>query len=384
MLALQTAVHKQSYAQQVNAQYYAQDSNIISLFQRFTETINAMPSGHVVTTMLQQAAKEFMRLYSHVKNWGDMHLAQAIYVPLSDIYIDTTMQRQLDLYWVSKLLAKFKSTKVVPIQVYLDPESKRYCAWDGQHTAILLWFIATQILKLDPTKVLIPVNVYHSSKKSEMRECFLDLNSGEGKKGLEAIDHWMQHVCAVRIDGSKNPYWVLTEQKQSILEKYDLFVTHEKFYNDHLPGAISRLQEINKLDLVAVEWLAEYLSYVVEAQARPAGEKEMVMMGHYFYRCRVENLPIDSNYIRQLADTTLLLWNSDFSPRGPFWNKVIVAYENWHRVGAWDPSTDPRVKKEPVHGFPFLVAQLQQSLSGLPVPRNDSNSNFWPAAGDLF
>jgi hypothetical protein len=377
-------VAQKSYASQMNAYYNTTANNCISLNARFTTTIAAMPAqgSQWVQHLLQSAVAEFVRMNPTVKTWNDLTLAQSVYVNLADIYIDTTMQRQLDLHWVCKLLAKFKSTKVVPIQVYRDAGGK-LCAWDGQHTAMLMWLICTRALNLDPAKVQVPVNIYPSSKKNEIRECFLDLNSSEGKKSLELIDHWIQQVFGVRIDGSTNPTWKLVEQKQTILEKHDLFVTNDKFNNCHMPGAISRLQEINKLDVQGVEWLAAYLK-IVTAGNRPAVEKEVMMMAHFFTRCRIEGIKVTDAYIKELAAVSTMLWNADYSPNGPFWAQVTTAYHAWHDNNAANSVTTARVSKEPIHGFPFLIAQLGKSMPGRQVPRNNSNSNFWPAAADLF
>jgi hypothetical protein len=373
-----------SYASQMNAYYNSTTSNRVLLEQRFNDTVAALPTREQqwVQTMIQQCIAEFKRLHTDVNGWSDLTLAQSVYVPLAEIHIDTTMQRLLNLDWVANLLAKFKSTKVVPIQVYKDDDGK-ICAWDGQHTAVLLWLICTKVLGEDPNTVQVPVNIYPSSKKSEMRECFLDLNSSEGKRQLDLIDHWIQQVFGVRVDGSTNPAWQLTEQKQRLLEKYDLFVTHEKYNNFNMPGAISRLQEVNKLDLTSLEWLLQYLQTVTNSY-RAVVEKEMVMMAHFFLRCRLDGIPVDAAYINRLATVALTAWNADFTPNGAFWERVTVAYHNWHQSSPANMYTNPRANKEPIHGFPFLIAQLHKSMPGFAIPRNTSNSNFQPLAGDLF
>ena len=375
-----------TYASKVNAYYGTNATNCVLLKDRFTSAMGTLPphSAAISQHMINASIVEFTRNNPTIKRWDDLHLAQSMYVPLYEIFIDTTMQRMLDLHWVAKLLAKFKSTKVVPIQVYKDPLTGKLCAWDGQHTAILLWIICTQILKLDPATVMVPVNIYHSNKKSEMRECFLDLNSSAGKKSLDIIDHWIQQVFGVRIDNSTNPRWVLTEKKQTILEEFDMFVTHDKYNNEHMPGAITRIQELNSIDdMDTIKCLVEYLS-ITTMGVRPAIEKEVVMMAYFFNRCRLENVPVNSAYVKQVASTMLVLCNSDFSPTGPFWAQAKLAYDAWHNIQPYNMGIDPKLSKEPVHGFPFLLAQLAKSIPGIKLPRNNSNSNFMPAATDLF
>jgi hypothetical protein len=374
----------QSYAAQVNARYNDSASNCIPLDQRYNDKIAALPTNNQTyyAVIKQNAIAEFRRLNPNINNWNDLTLAQSVYITLADIFIDTTMQRELSLDWVYKLLTKFKMTKVVPIQVYKDPETGHYCAWDGQHTAILLYIICVDILGLDPRTVKVPVNVYSSNLKAEIRECFTELNSSEGKAQLVDIDLWIQRVLGVRIDGSKNPIWVTTEKKQAIIEKFDLFVTNEKFNDTHMPGAISRLTEINKLDLDSLEWLCYYL-HLVTINQRRVYEKEMVMMAHFFFRCRCDGVKVDQAYIANVAFANLTDFNADFTPNGMFWDKAKDAFHNWHNAQPFTANNGV-FKKELVHGFPFLLAQLSKSVPGIKLPRNTSGSQFWPDAVDLF
>jgi hypothetical protein len=384
MLHLTTNSVGTSYAQSKNARFSSTKSNIRAIEQRWKETYNSLPKNQqqLVDHALAGAVAEFRRRNPTIKKWNQLLLAEAKSVLINNIKIDGTMQRQLDIFWVLKLLNQFMATMVVPIQVYRpDAKKDEYLAWDGQHTIVLLWLIATQILETDLNEIVVPVNLYHSNLKAEMRTNFISLNSKEGKKQLELIDIFEQQVFGVRVDGSKNPIWVEAERKQQYIEKHGLFVTAKKFGDEDQPGAITRLQEINKLTADSVDWLCEYLAHSTKL-ARPVEEKEMVMMAHFFDRCRLAGVKVDSAYIASLSVVIDNLFNGDFSPTGSFWTKASIAYQNWHAVNSYSQS-GARFNKEPVHGFPFLIAQLQKSF-GKPVPRSDSKSEFWPEAGDLF
>lgn len=386
MLKLKNAVNvsRTTYASQVNSRYFQNSSQIVSAKQRWDDVLSKMPyhMQQVVKQNLPNSISEFRARNPSVKKWKDLTLAEAVLVKMDQIHIDVTMQRLLNIAWVLTILGKFSPLMVVPIQVYRDPtDPNKLIAWDGQHTLITLWLIS-KVLGEDPSKIEVPVNIYKSSLKAQMRANFLSLNSDEGKKALDAIDHWMQQVYGVRIDNSDNPIWIRTEEKQQLIEKFDLFVTAKKFGDEDEIGAISRLQEINKLSVESVGHLCRYLYHTAVRTGRPAEEKEMVMMGHYFDRCSVDGIDVTDQYIDDLAEVTSNLWDADFSPAGPFWEQVKDAYINWH-TSQNSPHIDPRCKKEPIHGFPFMVAQLNKSLSH-PVPRSDSNSNFWPASSDLF
>jgi hypothetical protein len=386
MLQLQTngVFGMPSYAQNKNARFSNTQSNVRTIQQRWTETYNAMTPGMqaVVNTSLSAAIAEFRRRNPNVSKWSQLPLAEAKSVPMNSVKIDGTMQRQLDIFWVLRILNHFLATMVVPIQVYKpSPVVEEYLGWDGQHTLVLLWLIATQIMGENPDEILIPVNLYQSSLKAEMRDNFIRLNSKEGKKQLDLIDIFEQQVFGVRVDGSTNPIWVDAEAKQQQIEKFGLFITSKKFGDDDQPGAISRLQEINKLNVEAVGWLCEYLA-LSTSLSRPVEEKEIVMMAHYFDRCRLNGIAVNSAYIANLYNTNQRLFGCDFSPMGMFWAKAGIAHANWHFINS-NSNSGPRFNKEPVHGFPFLIAQLRKSLNQ-ETPLSDSKSEFYPREEDLF
>lgn len=373
-----------SYATTKNARFNSTASNIRTVAQRWNETYNALPPymQNMVNYSLQSAIAEFRRRNPKIKKFKQLQLAEAKEAKLSDLMIDGTMQRQLNIFWVLELLNDFIETKVMPIHVYRPtPGVDKFLAWDGQHTLVLLWLIATHIFEEDPAKVIIPINVYQSNLKAQMRANFISLNSKEGKKSLDAIDIFEQQIFGVRVDGSTNPDWILAEEKQRHIESFGLFVTAKKFGDDDEPGAITRLQEINKLSPETVSHLCQYLVFSTKL-ARPVDEKEMVMMARFFDRCRIENINVNMNYIAAIAHCTETLWDSDFSPNSKFWIRASNAYHNWHQANA-GTLYPGKFLKEPVHGFPFMIAQFNKS-TGLQIPKSDSRSEFQPDYKDLF
>ena len=375
---------QQSYADLKNERFSINTDYVITAQKRWEETYDALPERQQerVDYLLQQAKFEFRRRNPDFTSWDTLPLAEAKSLIMNQINIDATMQRQLDIFWVLSLLTQFTATKVVPIQVYKYKEGQ-YLAWDGQHTLMLLWLIATQLFEQDPNTVEVPVNVYQSELKSEMRSNFVSLNSKEGKKQLDPIDIWEQQVFGVRVDGSKNPDWIIVEQKQRAIEAMGFFVTSKKFGDENEAGAITRLPEINKLDVQTVKNLMKYLA-LVGATQRPVVEKEMVMMANYFERCKFTGIEVDDAYIAQIANATLTAFNADFTPNGKFWTRASNAYHNWYaQYGRGD---NGRFRTEIVHGGPFLSAQLLKTLrgTGLYVPNSSSNSEFSPFAEDLF
>jgi hypothetical protein len=377
-----------TYAKLRNGRFNLTSSNIRTIEQRWKETYDNLPlfQQMAVDNALESAKAEFRRRNPNLRKWKDVAdiLAEAKSVIMSKISIDATMQRQLDIEWVLTLLNRFMATMVVPIQVYRpNKDSDEFLAWDGQHTLVLLWLIATQIMEVDPEKIEIPVNVYASKLKAEMRANFISLNSKEGKKVLEAIDLWDQMVYGVRVDASENPDWIEVEKKQQIIETFGMFVTAHKFGDTSEAGAISRLQEINKLDVATVGWLCLYLA-AAGATERPVAEKEIVMMAYFFDKCRLaRNITVDKAFVFDIANVAKRLWAADFTPNSVFWTKASNAYANWHNKFG-DALTTPRFNKEPIHGFPFLIEQFKKELPDRQFPNGRTNSEFYPDVTDLF
>lgn len=370
-----------SYATTKNSRFKNSASNLLTISDRWNSTLKNLPlhQQKLVAYTLSQTKAEFRRRNPSLKKWKDLNLAQANDLIMTSIFIDETMQRELNIHWVLEIVNNFIETMVEPIKVY-QPVENKYVAWDCQHTLMALWIIAS-IMGEDPDKISVPATIYSTSKKAEMRNNFISHNGGEGKKPLAAIDIWDQMVHGVRTDGSQKDKWVLAERKQTAIEQFDLFVTASKFGDDTQPGAISRLHEINKLTVESVEHLAEYLFYSTKLQ-RPAVEKEIVMMSHFFDRCRHEGITITSTYITDLAWAIEQLWNSDFSREGKFWHYARISYCNWHDF-YFKGLTTARFKKEPVHGFPYMIEQLKKSFNH-PLPKSDSNSEFRPLKKDLI
>ena len=375
-----------TYATQKNSRFNNTASNVCSIKQRWDETYKSLPPAEqqAIDYALAAAVNEFQRRNPTINSFRKLRkeLARAIDLKMSQVKIDGTMQRQLNIHWVIHLLNIFVSTKVIPIQVYQpNPDQEVYLAWDGQHTLVLLWLICTQIFAEDTTNIEIPVVVYSSHLKPEMRQSFVDLNGPAGKRGLDQFDHFEQMVYGVRIDGSENPLWKLAEQKQTVIETHGLFLTSKKFGDQNEPGAISRAQEVVKYSPEVLDWICDYLVNV-GAQSRPVEEKEIVMISYFFESCRLAKITPSKKMIADIAGVAKTHWSADFSPTSIFWTKASNAYKNWHAQHIVYGT--PRFNKEPVHGYPFLIKQLVKELPNYTFPGSRSSSEFNPDTKDLF
>ena len=367
-----------SYAEQFNSQYAKSDSHFVDLAERFDSFCDESEAIE-----FRMMSREFRRRHPEFKEIQDIkkRLCRGMQGKLSQIEIDVTMQRLLNLNHVLKMLANFKATKVMPIQVYEDPERPgKYVAWDGQHTAILLYILCTMVFETNPADLDVPIVIYDVSTKAEIRENFIGLN-GEDKLPLDAIDIFQQMVYGVRVDGSEKPNWLEAERKQQMLEKHKLFVTADKFDNTKEVGAISRMQEIMQASPEVVEQFGKYWSAI--RKQRAVEPKEIYMMMSWLMLAEMQEITVDDNYIYDLADMNLGLFDANFSPTGAFWAKCETAYENWYELQPQAAWQEPSMQKQPTHGLPFLNAQIEKSL-GRKVPNYRANNGFTPLDKDLW
>jgi len=379
---------KKSHAQIVNEQYLQADSHFVSLQQRLTDALNQSP---VFNNLLTAMVVEFKRRNSFWQKFADLELCKAIMVPMDRILIDTTMQRNINLRHILKILQYFKSTMAMAIQVYEDPaQPGYYIAWDGQHTAISLYIILTKVFGERTAQTLVPVVVYNVKHKLEIRRNFILLN-GDAKEELDFIDIYKQQVHGVKTNGADDQEWIDTALKNDYLANAGLFATHEKFGDEDQPGAFTLLADTlmskslkKRKHPEVTRMFAEYWSYL--GQERPVEAKEARQLYEYFNLCYEQGITVDKKYLLEFVAFTKDYFGADFGPTGPFWDKVKMSYETWYahanpeeynQSGLRGFSTEMRT------GIPFLIAQLKKSTK-LTTPEFSPNNGFTVKAKDLW
>lgn len=372
-----------TYADKINQQFTEEASNLVSLQQRLNDALELNP---VFAKMLDGAVDEFKRRNKQWKSFDDMTLCNAIPAKMNEVVIDTTLQRPLNIRHIIKILGYFSQSMVMPIQVYKE-EGEDWIAWDGQHTAITLYIIATKVFGERPAKIEIPVVEYPVQNKLEIRRNFILLN-GDAKEPLDFIDTFKQMVFGVRVDGATDDDWKDSELKQQYLEQAGLFATNSKFGDEDEDGAFTLLADTlmskslkTRKHPDITKMFTSYWSYLNEE--RPVQAKEARQLYEYFDACNSQGITVDDEYCRKLADFTKEYFEADFSENGMFWDKVKTSYSNWYR-GANKHSEDKNEDGEIiVRGFttewrcggPFLIAQIKKSTD-LKTPTYSPNNGY--------
>lgn len=390
----------QSYAAQWNSRYNHQGADYVDLSKRFNTSISSVPSLKQtgIRSNINNAIKEFQKRYPTYKSFSDLNLVQPGYIPLSDILIDVTIQRVLDLTWVVEILKNFREVQAQPVQVYEVMEGddevgyvptgkKLYASWDAQHTAIVYWIIAVMIYKQDPSTVMVPVNIYKIQSRADIRRNFVAGNSEEGKKLLDKIDLFVQMIFGVRLDGAQYKDWVEADAKQQHLEGADLFVTAEKYGNTNQPGAISRMQEVDRYTSDIIRKFALYTTTI--PAGRPIDSQEIEIMCAFFNMAKEDGIDYTDEEVVSLGNHLNELFGANFHESSDYWIKVRTAYQNWWNKFYKDIPQSHRPKNTKMaknwnSGGTFLWHQLNKTWKGHELPKLSSSTPFIPAKKDLY
>jgi hypothetical protein len=362
------------YATQRNAKFRNSTSHFITLVDRLNNTVNSLPTAQAKAnwvSSLKKAIQAFKKSYPKVKSFNDrklFRLVQANDIPLMDIMVDTTMQREPDLQWIIKIITNFRDYQAQPMQVFAH--STGWGAWDSQHTALALYLIARDALNLDLTTVMVPANIYDVTSRADLRNLFINMNTttgkNAGKKPLDIIDIFEQMIYGVEVDGVTEQDWVDAHTKWRHLDAAGIFVTADKFNNTGEIGALSRLQEVMDASVAVVRQFAVYTGHIVDVQQRAINSKESPIIIEFLNLCEQQDIVYSDADIVDLANHCISLFDANFDARGPYWTQVheanINAYNKMHKgmpKHLWPAA--PRNAKNTPQGLAFFWHQLSVS-----------------------
>jgi hypothetical protein len=383
-----------TYAQKINSLYDVATSNFVTLQERLNKALAKAP---FFTAQLDAVVDEFKRrncMPPCERGWtkfADINLCNAIQVPFNKIQIDETMQRELNMRHILKILSYFSESMVMAIQVYEDPENPdNYIAWDGQHTAIALHIILTKVFGERAATAMVPVVVYSSQQKLEIRRNFILLN-GDAKESLDFIDTYKQMVYGVKVDGADYPEWVDAALKNDYFRDAGLFATHAKFGDEDEAGAFTLLADTlmskslkTRKDPEVTRMFAQYWTYLNET--RPVRAKEARQLYEYFNLCFEQGITIDKEYLLEMVAFTKEYFEANFGENGMFWDKVKDSYTRWYAQANPESYAEFGLKgftTEMRTGIPFLIAQINKSTN-LKTPKYTPNNGYTVVAGDLW
>lgn len=245
----------QSYADVQNAKLNKSDSDFMTFGSRLQEVLHTKKRQDKMRWAVMQVRARFPGW----KSWDDMRLPSAQQIPVSELLIDTTLQRDVDFDHLIKIVSNFNPLVVQALCIYMLSDDvtevkgltkkqlkKLKSLWEGQHTALALYAIAVFLFGMtDDDQIWMPCAVYPAVSKAEIREAYEILNAG-GRKPFEYNDHHRSRVMGYRVDGSRKNLNVEANLKQEALESVGMFTTGKKADDKEEAGAFSNLAEFEK------------------------------------------------------------------------------------------------------------------------------------------
>jgi hypothetical protein len=390
-----------SYAATRNARFQNTSSNLVDLVKRLNDTIATMPAQAQRNwqAKLAKSLAVFKKNHPGLKSINDrstFRLCKSLVGKLKDIQIDTTMQREPNLQWVLTIIENFRAYQAQPIQVY-ELATGGHGAWDGQHTSLALYLIATQGLGENFDNIEVPINIYDIQSRGELRGNFINNNTtvgkNAGKKPLDIIDIFDQMVYGVEVDGVTEQEWVDAHSKWKHIAAADMFLTADKFNDTDQVGAISRLNELNDSSVEVVRQFAVYGKYVVASQQRPINSKEIPIILEFLNLCEQQDITYTDAQIEDLAQHCIDLFDANFDAKGPFWEQCHQATMNSYNKAnkglpkhLWPEA--PRNNKNTPTGTAFFWHQLKHTWvatqgKGFKFPKQPFTVHV-PDVKDLF
>jgi hypothetical protein len=371
-----------SHADLINKQYLNKGSNFVTLESRLDF---ALSLASYFKARLEQVVDEFKRRHAkQYTSFKQIKICKGIMVPADKILIDATMQRPLNLEFIMNIINCFAATMVMAIQVYEDDEKPGYyIAWEGQHTAVMLYILITKVFGERLANQMFPVVIYPVKHKLEIRRNFILLN-GDAKQKIDFIDKYRQMVYGVKIDGSTDPEWLDTAKKNDYLSAAGLFATNKKFGDEEEEGAITLLADTlmskslkTRKHPEVTRMFSQY--WVFLNPKRPTQAKEVRMLYDFFDACHKQNIVVDDAYLLELVNFNKKYFEANWSETGSFWSKVKQVYETWYKkANAENYAETNKIKgfnTEPKCGMPFYIAQLRKSTK-LQTPDYSVNNGF--------
>jgi hypothetical protein len=371
------------------------DKTICSINDRIEYVYNLSESNQRLRGVTEDSLLEFEMLYEEMQDPDFFYSKLAnrrITETMSNIVIDMRLQRVPTMEAIQKYIRNYRWYKVQPIKVFVwtDPDGKEHLVcWDGQHTLIMLYLIATQVHKLNPSEVQIPVNITDGITIEEARESLMSEN-GEGRILFDEVDMHEQGVFAVRDTGSTVKSHLLAEQKQKYLEDNMMFLANARRGEMGKPGALTRTQEFldDTYSHEVTKYFAEWC-FSLNKSNRPFAGNEVDCMYYFFYRCIDEKknkkvIDVDRRYVKKVAMVCRKVTGDDFDGK-VFWNRIQAVYEAYFRrtQAALPEEQRSRISNEGAKNekmLTFLCAMLEDA--GVDVP--DYDPYFPVSKRDLF
>lgn len=371
----QVPVGTGAYAAEMIKKMNPDSEHIVTLEDRLKTLMAADPS---LEFSIKGACAIFKSKNPNIKTWKDLRLPEAYMMSLHELMIDIIRQREMNTNHMVNIVENFKRLVIAPLFVYRTKKDgainmSSANVWDGQHTVLALYIIATEILGInDLREVMVPVAIYDPDSMVELRRAFIEQSSG-ARMPFVAADHHRQHVLARRVDDCDD--YLMDDLKQQALESVGMFVTNEQYKDHKQPGALSNLTDFDdKRYSINVHngfcrWVLATCGDV-KAVTRPSSGKESHQVYEFLHLCEecgIDFTENDFQYVRDCVAALNAAYKGKFTPDA-LHDKAKASFDHFYSI-TMKMGTDHGVKyQKRVGDIHFMIAQLKKYMPKTPLP----------------
>lgn len=365
---------KPTYADLQNAKLHKTDTD----YMTFKTRLDSVLHNEWRRAKMEWAITQLRAKFPEFKKFKDIRLPQAVIKSAKDIVIDTTLQRDVDFMHLINIITNFNPLVIQALCVYrptdgidkvmgmLQPISEDVLSlWEGQHTALALYAIATMLLGMeDDADILFPCVIGADATRAEMREAF-DILSSDGRKPFETSDYHRSYVMAYRIDGdeSKNRN-VEAHLKQQALEEVGLFVISKDSDDKEKPGAFSNLAEFGKDFSVPVHRAFARLVCELDGEDKVTRTVQGKISPHLYYyleRCEEVGIEFTDLFFKETAKALNMGYKKGYTGTALHKLGKKAAHNSFARLQNTDTPSFNYVAN--VEDICFMIAQIEHFIS---------------------
>ena len=286
------------------------------------------------------------------------------WVPMSAIFIDEDIQREIDVAHALDILKDFDPRRISVIYATKDLDEEIYRATDGQHNSVvqvILWAENYWGDLAEGEELLLPVMYVETNDRSFARDDF-NWNNGKGKKPVEDFIMLRTNVFKYRLDGKRDPESKKAHEQVKAFENNNCTPVRKKDKtNRGLAGAASHIAGITERNPDILDFIAAMHNRYWTDSTLPAVEYGLY---ETFYKEYIVGQHIDMN------DTTFLLYmdqlnaiiKSVFGTTHNLESRSEEAFDEWYRK-KWGqhvkvPSTPDNIKAA-------VICRIYQKLGGV-------------------
>lgn len=255
---------------------------------------------------------------------------------LDEAYIRKTLQRTVVQKHLKNILQDYQLNRVVNICWFLDEENRKVI-WDGQHTALALFFIARYVFHLQDLHIVVP-NTSFIFTTPDARDAYISNGSGEGKEWISTFEMIRQQFMAAEYATQhniviENPKHERAHTRLWKMLNNGLYLTPlagEERFRYQEDGMFGRTPEFQDQSPDVV--LDNLITWYKMGPERPLIHWNAIVMYEYFRLLHQQNnRGLTHKEIQQVASFTKH-WQHDFDNKvDGWWDVAKKVYANYHR-----------------------------------------------------